>query len=166
MSQLALHLTLAIVAPGDPAPATAAGFPSESVTALETAMTDAIARAEPSVVAIVRGRVGDGSVTYAVRGNTAILPRDARTAMIDLSEISDPDYLPMPGDFGSGVVIGEKGEILTAFHVVKGAGRIYVRASGRHRVRRRGDRLRPPQRPGRARSTKWTRRADPGTQAP
>ena len=31
-------------------------------------------------------------------------------------------------DYGSGVVIGDAGEILTAFHVVKGAERLEVRA--------------------------------------
>ncbi|GAC1464031.1 MAG: hypothetical protein NVSMB9_02240 [Isosphaeraceae bacterium] len=34
-------------------------------------------------------------------------------------------------DYGSGVVIGEKGEILTAFHVVKGAKALHVRAAQR-----------------------------------
>ena len=34
-------------------------------------------------------------------------------------------------DFGSGVVIGDHGEILTAYHVVKGARELRVRAAGR-----------------------------------
>jgi S1-C subfamily serine protease len=34
-------------------------------------------------------------------------------------------------DFGSGVVVGDKGQILTAFHVVKGARKLHVRAWGR-----------------------------------
>jgi S1-C subfamily serine protease len=34
-------------------------------------------------------------------------------------------------DFGSGVVIGNRGEILTLFHVVRGARRLIVRAEGR-----------------------------------
>ena len=33
-------------------------------------------------------------------------------------------------DYGSGVVIGDKGEILTTFHVVKGANKLLVRAQG------------------------------------
>src|SRR5262249_32997620 len=34
-------------------------------------------------------------------------------------------------DYGSGVVIGDKGEILTAYHVVRGAARLTVRAEKR-----------------------------------
>ena len=34
-------------------------------------------------------------------------------------------------DYGSGVVIGERGEILTVYHVVKGASRLIVRAAER-----------------------------------
>ena len=54
-------------------------------------------------------------------------------------------------DYGSGVVIGERGEILTAFHVVRGADRLRVRA-GSPVFRGRGDRRGPSQRPGRDRS--------------
>ena len=48
----------------------------------------------------------------------------------DLPDPNEGGYLPLPGDFGSGVVIGRKGEILTAFHVVRGAVRLHVRAPG------------------------------------
>lgn len=34
-------------------------------------------------------------------------------------------------DYGSGVVIGDEGQILTAFHVIKGANRLHVRAAGK-----------------------------------
>jgi S1-C subfamily serine protease len=42
----------------------------------------------------------------------------------------DPSSL-ISFDFGSGVVIGDKGEILTAFHVVRGAAHLLVRAADR-----------------------------------
>ncbi len=34
-------------------------------------------------------------------------------------------------DFGSGVVVGDEGQILTAFHVVRGAAQLIVRAADR-----------------------------------
>ncbi len=44
-------------------------------------------------------------------------------------ELEPPDLLSF--DFGSGVVIGDHGEILTLYHVVKGARELRVRAAGR-----------------------------------
>ena len=96
--------------------------------ALENALQDTIARAEPAVVAITRERNPTGEVTTAVRGRKPGVP--PVPPPLDENDISQADYLPMPGDFGSGVVIGPK-EIVTAFHVVKGAARIHVRAPGR-----------------------------------
>lgn len=98
------------------------------VTALETVLADAIAKAEPSVVAIARYKTNDGEETTAVRGrNPARQPLDRQFAV--------GNFVPLDGDsisfdYGSGVVIGEQGEILTAFHVVKGASRLVVRALG------------------------------------
>ncbi len=98
------------------------------VTALETALADAIAKAEPSVVAIAREKSNDGEGTTAVRGKgQAPQAFDPRIAAVN------PDALggdPISFDYGSGVVVGEQGEILTAFHVVKGASRLVVRALG------------------------------------
>lgn len=45
----------------------------------------------------------------------------------------DTDQLALTPDFGSGVVIGDEGQIVTAYHVVDGAKRIHVRAAGQQR---------------------------------
>jgi len=45
--------------------------------------------------------------------------------------LSDEERDAISFDFGSGVVIGDQGEILTAFHVVQGASRLTVRAVDR-----------------------------------
>jgi S1-C subfamily serine protease len=119
MPHLAVTLAVLLVTTGDP---------PDPLAALEDAIARAIARAEPSVVAISRARIPGVEETTAVRGKQ----QDPRQPlMLDLPDLSDPDFLPMPGDFGSGVVVGPKGEIVTAFHVVRGAARIYVRAPNR-----------------------------------
>ncbi len=103
--------------------------PADPLSALENALQAAIARAEPSVVAITRARNPEGEPTTAVRGHNPAGP-PAAPLPFDVADLAHPDHLPMPGDFGSGVVIGPQ-QILTAFHVIKGASRIYVRAPGR-----------------------------------
>jgi S1-C subfamily serine protease len=105
----------------------AAQAEADPLTALQDALQATIARAEPSVVAIARLRIPGVEQTTAVRGRPrpqALLPAEEGVGL------AHPDYLPMPGDFGSGIVVGEHGEILTAFHVVRGAAQIYVRAGG------------------------------------
>jgi S1-C subfamily serine protease len=106
-------LTLA----ADP-PSPAPGSAMDVVTALETALSEAIARAEPSVVAIAREK-GEDETTTAVRGKGG-------------PAVADPfgaDQISF--DYGSGVVVGSRGEIVTAFHVVRGAKRLHVRAIGK-----------------------------------
>lgn len=105
-----------------PATTSAPSSAVDVVSALETALADAIAKAEPSVVAISRDKSEDGA-TRAIRGRGAPPQTD------DLNR----DQLSF--DYGSGVVIGDHGEILTAFHVVKGASRLVVRAIGRQAFR-------------------------------
>src|SRR4051794_34776475 len=80
--------------------------PLDVVSALESAMADAIAKAEPSVVAIARER-NETDETTAVRGRGGPLPDEA----LGSEQLSF--------DYGSGVVVGDRGEILTAFHVVR-----------------------------------------------
>src|SRR3954447_21610972 len=116
---------LALLGSQDQPPAT----PLDIVSALETTLADAIARAEPSVVAIARNKDGKSEETTAVRGRkTAPQPvPDTLTqfrALRGLEDLDSHDYLST--DYGSGVVIGEKGEILTTFHVVKGASLLLV----------------------------------------
>jgi S1-C subfamily serine protease len=102
---------------------------ADPLAALQTALETTIAQAEPSVVAIARQRRAGVEQTTAVRGRSRpqeLVPADPGIGL----DMAHPDYLPMPGDFGSGVVVGDGGEILTAFHVVRGAAQLYVRAAG------------------------------------
>ena len=110
--------------------------PLDIVSALESALADAIARAAPSVVAIAREKAETGDETTAVRGrSTAPPPFDPRIGANGAPRIGANGAIPgddfLSFDYGSGVVIGEKGEILTAYHVVKGAARLRVRAAER-----------------------------------
>src|SRR4051812_34422494 len=128
-----LHLApmvLVVLALADPP---APPSPTDVVAALETALIDAIARAEPSVVAIAREKDGKTEETTAVRGKLpapAVMhePPIGLGGLRGLEELETPDYIS--SDYGSGVVIGDKGEILTTFHVVKGASRLVVRGLG------------------------------------
>ena len=128
MPHLAL-VVLALLTAGDPPSPT----PIEIVSALETALADAIEKAEPSVVAIARDKDGKGEATTAVRGRGAP-PSPAADLPAGFGpfrpfdDVEIPDYIA--SDYGSGVVIGERGEILTAFGVVKGASRLVVRSRG------------------------------------
>jgi serine protease Do len=123
--------------------------PADVVAALESALTEAIAKAEPSVVAIAREKNGDSEETIAVRGRRPDPPPGAARLIAPDAAIIDPRRAPfvqpprgliapddpaifdaMSTDYGSGVVVGDEGQILTAFHVVKGAIRLHVRAAG------------------------------------
>src|SRR5258706_204033 len=100
--------------------------PVEVVAALEAALGDAIEKAEPSVVAIARTKAADGEGTTAVRGRNPAPPQtDPRGPARQVNPGGDE---MVSFDYGSGVVIGDRGEILTAFHVVEGAERLEVRA--------------------------------------
>jgi S1-C subfamily serine protease len=140
-----LVLLGALWACADPPPPVAAAptapvAPVEIVTALESALASAIENAEPSVVAIARIKNPAGEETTAVRGrNPAQLQSDPRFggggaaagAMVLTRPFSPVGDEMVSFDYGSGVVIGEEGEILTAYHVVKGAQRLEVRAAQR-----------------------------------
>ncbi len=99
------------------------------VASLESVMVHAIARAEPSVVAIHRDKAPNVRETRAVRGwkPPGDDPQPARPRF-RTSDPDDSDFISF--DFGSGVVIGDHGEILTAFHVVRGAIDLVVHAAG------------------------------------
>ena len=107
--------------------------PPEVIVALEAALERAIERAEPSIVAIARTKAEAGDETLAVRGrNPASLQNDPRVANRALNlNVNPGGPESVSFDYGSGVVIGNAGEILTTFHVVKGAQRLEVRAAGR-----------------------------------
>ena len=125
MSHLVAVLTVTLVLQTDP-PA-APGPPPDPLSALQTTIIEAIATAEPSVVTITRVRSGDGT-TQAVAGRGERSVNDP--LVVGRDELASPEFLPMPGDFGSGVVIGPEGQILTTFHLVRGSARIFVRAPG------------------------------------
>jgi S1-C subfamily serine protease len=108
-----------------PAPAAALEF----VAAMEQVLVDAIAKAEPSVVAIHRVK-SDNQETLAVRGKVRPQLMDPRSSRSRFSRNGDfADQVSF--DFGSGVVVGNEGQILTAFHVVKGSSLLMVRAAER-----------------------------------
>jgi S1-C subfamily serine protease len=123
----ALSLALAIGPLDDPPALTA---PADIVSALETAMTNAIAKAQPSVVAIARERHGDGDETTAIKGRNRAPAEELQPPGRLIPGEVNPNEIALPGDFGAGVVIGDKGEILTVYHIVRGASRIRVRAFG------------------------------------
>jgi serine protease Do len=104
--------------------------PLDVVAALETAVADAVARAEPSVVAIARTKAEKGAGTTAVKGRNPEPPpaSDEANNNAGLRFGEEPEEVVF--DYGSGVVIGDEGQILTAYHVVRGARRIDVKAPG------------------------------------
>jgi len=112
-----------------PAPAAA-----DVVASLETAIADAIAKAEPSVVAISRHKAENSQETLAIRGRKRprALHEPSRPSAPFPGRIPRmPESVDISFDNGSGVVIGDKGQILTLYHVVKGARQLIVRAAGR-----------------------------------
>src|SRR3954454_14707616 len=96
-------------------PAAAPVAPAEVVAALETSLADSIERVEPSVVAIARIKSENGETT-AVRGRNRAPIHTARGGAPRQFFSNGNDVVSF--DYGSGVVIGDGGEILTAFHVV------------------------------------------------
>ncbi len=130
---LALGLAGAATAqpPEQPAPAQAAEANAkaasveesdlQAVMALQKTLSRAIARAERSVVAIARQRNPGTGETLAIRG------REMSLTFRNLGREEQIDF-DLSSDYGSGVVIGESGQILTCYHVVEGAMRIRVRA--------------------------------------
>jgi serine protease Do len=120
-------LAVALLALADPAadpPAPAL----DVVAALETALADAIAKAQPSVVAISRFKA-EGGETTAIRGRNPEPRGVAGPMVLGNADLLGDDTISF--DYGSGVVIGNGGEILTAYHVVSGARLLTVRAWGR-----------------------------------
>src|SRR4051812_30559262 len=124
---------LALAADPPPPTPTPSPSPADLIAALETALADAIAKAEPSVVAIARFKDGKGEATIAVRGMSPARPDPDQPFALQLGghrglEGIIPDYYA--SDFASGVVIGDHNEILTTAHAIKGASLLIVRAAG------------------------------------
>jgi S1-C subfamily serine protease len=117
--------------PKSPAAQPPGWTPADLVASLETVLADAIARAEPSVVAIHRWKGENPQETKAVRGRKPEPPAEPSRFDTRFRMPPDPPEELTSFDFGSGVVVGDRGQILTAFHVVRGAARLIVRAAGR-----------------------------------
>ena len=128
-------LTFLIIAQGpSPSPSstdrpTTAAAPLDIVAALESALADAIARAEPSIVSIHRHKGANPNETLAIRGRKRSFPLGADREPLEFPTRPLPDDF-ISFDYGSGVVIGDRGQILTAFHVVRGADQLIVSAAG------------------------------------
>src|SRR5690348_17262563 len=104
-----LPMTLALLTWADPPPGSAPQLTAqELVAALESAVGDAIARAEPAVVAISREK-SENDETTAVRGRDPFPARmvDRRTMPHPFDPVGTET---LSFDYGSGVVIGDRGE--------------------------------------------------------
>lgn len=125
-------LAVVLLAQGDASPVSVPPVnPIDPVSALETAVAEAIARAEPAVVAITRVKSDNSEETTAVRGRNPNPPVDPPGDFQGVPMLAAEDYLALPGDYGSGVIVGELGQILTTYHLVRGSSRIRVRAADR-----------------------------------
>ncbi len=133
-----LAITMAVLAwpdpPQQPEPSPAPSA-MQVVASLEAALTDAIAKAEASVVAIHRTKAENGQETLAVRGRARRGPHAGAAGMLFGGvgdQVPGVIQLPRPNmisfDDGAGVVVGDSGQILTAYHVVRGASQLIVRA--------------------------------------
>lgn len=100
--------------------------------AAEEALSETIARSEPSVVAIMRVRRSEGGEIPAFQipdlfnRPRGVLPRGD-------TELPDADFVPT--EFGTGVVIDSKGLILTNFHVVRADSQHFVTTHDRKTYR-------------------------------
>ncbi len=84
------------------------------VAALEEALTEAIARAEKSVVALYR--VPRRSPGDLWRAEPRPDPFSRQTVPFSVPQPAEPDFLP--SEYGTGVVVDQRGQILTAYHVI------------------------------------------------
>lgn len=123
-----LPVALAIFTFGDPEPPAPSAY--EIVAAVETVIGDAIAKAEVSVVAISRDK-SENDVTLAIRGRSPVRDPNLDRRFGGLNPIDLVSGEVISFDYGAGVVVGGKGQILTAYHVVRGARSLRVRAAGR-----------------------------------
>ncbi len=99
----------------------------QAAAAIEKTLIDVIARSEKSVVAIARVRKQRTDKTFDSEfrpdpfGRPAIARADPQP--------TDPDFVP--NEYGTGVVIGRRGLILTAYHVLGDDSEHYVRTQDR-----------------------------------
>src|SRR5262249_11783369 len=114
--------------------------------ALEKSMQKAIAKASPAIACIIvsrsddyqrfanasppdeSGRLGGFDPSSLDQFKLEPKGKKEREALRKALDLADPAHVPE--SFGSGVVIDPKGLILTNFHVVEGARKIFVRLPG------------------------------------
>ncbi|WP_152050319.1 PDZ domain-containing protein [Tautonia marina] len=108
--------------------------PIDVISALEQAVSDAIEHARPAVVTIDRVKSDDGE-TLAIRGRNAMRAPNNPNGVVFIDGFgmrndgpASADYVSY--DFGSGVIVGDEGQILTTYHVVAGAANLFVRVQG------------------------------------
>jgi serine protease Do len=121
---------------------------SREAQIIDQAMEEAVRKAEPAVVSILVSRSEDyqrllkdsppsdrPGVLGAFDRNQAkktlsetIKDSHRLDAILRRLDLSDPEYVPE--SYGSGVAISAQGSILTNFHVVRDAAKIYVRHPG------------------------------------
>lgn len=110
--------------------------PFDVVSALERAVADAIDKARPAVVTIDRVKSDDGDgETLAVRGRERMRSPNNPNGVVFIDGFNgrndgpgSSDYVSF--DYGSGVLVGDEGQILTTYHNVAGAARLFVRSPG------------------------------------
>jgi len=120
--------------------------PDETLAAIQDAVTGLIERASPSVACLLVSRSdaykqfgalpaaddpsGHLGAFDAVRFRKEAQDRHDRTreALVNRLDLAGPTNVPE--SFGSGIVIGEAGLVLTNYHVVREATKVYVRLPG------------------------------------
>jgi serine protease Do len=118
--------------------------PPPELVALERAVHKVIDPAEPSVACVLISRskeyaTFDEKLSAAEEGKLGSFnplrlrpfADGPRKELIKRLNLADP--LTVPESYGSGVVIDERGYVLTNYHVIEGATKIYVRLSGENR---------------------------------
>jgi S1-C subfamily serine protease len=126
-------------------PAADKPLPNRAAAALQDAFTEVYDRAAPSVVCILVSR-NEGYKQFAslpsaespgrLAGFDADRLREeakkrfdrTREALVNRLDLARPDHVPESS--GSGIVVGESGLVLTNYHVVRGATKVYVRLPG------------------------------------
>ena len=91
-------------------------------SAMEQVLVKAIARAEPSVVAIARVQKEQAGESFGFEFRPD--PFGRPTAPFSAPKPTDPDFVP--NEFGTGVVVDRRGLILTAYHVLGEQSDYYV----------------------------------------